>query len=199
MTSEQAQEIERWFAELYRLMWAMVWDIGNSDRFYLDPQDVFADLSEELVKVVLRYADKGEDEMKPLLIVSLRNRCRDLLKMEFGTHRHAEMHNVSLDEDPEEGGFVNLEHIGIENPHFDLDGFLIALSDDAYYVVDEVLQPSDRLLMEMQLTIMRKESISRSNGWTLRPTQRMYQRSLGWSEERFEIAWQEVCDLLSSW
>lgn len=202
---DKKMEIERWYYELEKLMWAMVHDIANSERFYLEPAEVFADLSEELVKVVINYYGKDEDEMKPLLITSLRHRCRDLLKMEYGTHRQLASDIASMDEDIDIGDVEKVtlhdkvNRPSVDDTYFDLQGFLDALSDDAYWLVMEVLEPSDRMLLQFELSVMRKSAVFGDGDWRLTPGKLMYRRALGWTKNRLEKAWREIQQAITTW
>jgi hypothetical protein len=181
-------------------MWAIVWDFARADRFYLKAEELHAELSAELVEVVLRYWDdeKPDDEMKRILIQSLRNRALDLVNKEFNTHRRAEGTMVSLDDAIEPGEDVTVfERVGIEDAYFDMEGFLGRLSSDGYWLVMEALEPSERMLEIIKLTEMRKRHISSKGLWCISVTGRMLRRALGWDIARFENAWEEVQDALN--
>ena len=172
----------------------------------MEPGDVFSDLSEELVKIVLRYYGKSENEMKPLLITSLRNRCTDLQMMEYATHRDiGESDLGSLDEEIDMGDMEcvtladKLSRPGVDELYFDIDGFLDTLGDDAYWLVNEALDPSDRMMLQVKLVVLRKCAISEYGHWKIKPTKLMYRRALGWTKERLEDAWAEVCETLVAW
>jgi len=201
MTAEQLQKVEYWYMELYRLMWAMVWDVANTERFFLQPDDVFAELSEELVKVVQHY-NKPDGEMKPLLIQSLRNRCTDLQVMEYHTHRNVIVD--SLDEDMGSDGddtalYNVVPGLSFEDSYFDVDELYKHLSDDGRLLVMEALDPSEHMIGQIDLAIMRKVTISEKGLWCIHPTKNMYRRALGWSVNRFEAAWDEVSEIVNSW
>lgn len=191
-----AERSEAWFAELYRLMWAMVWETSNSARFYLNPEDMFAELSAELVYVVRHYnGELDHDDMKAVLITSLRNRCRDLMRMEYGTHRQEEYDVESLDEElPGWEGVTladKLSRPGVDELYF-LPDFLDALSDDAWALVMEVLDPSEKLMDELALTAMRKAFVGSLGYWVISINKRVCQRALGWPDNRIDNAWEEV-------
>jgi cob(I)alamin adenosyltransferase len=195
--------VEKIFAELYRLIWAIVWDYANPDRWLLDPEELFAELSCELVKVVTRYKDKPYDELKSIVIVSLRNRCIDVITMAYKTHRRAESSMMSLDTDPEfdetnVSGIPRVsDRLGVVDSYFDLDGLYNMLSVDAKALVKEALSPSDRTLLQLGLVETRKAATSPMGYWKLEMTPLILQRSLGWDEQRLKDAWTEVTVVLN--
>lgn len=186
-----AQETaEMLYSDLYRLLWAMVWDYANPDRWQLEPDEIFAELSAELVKVVYKYHGMPLDDMKRLVIVSMRHRCMDLAAMSYGTHRVAEQHIMDLDD--------VLQEPGVEVKRFDLGELYDNLSDDGGALVSEVLNPGDRMLDVLRLVTMRKEATTTKGQWTLSPQPYMLQRALGWDTARFQAAWGEVRMVLST-
>jgi len=190
--------VEKIFTDLYRLMWAIVWDYANSDRWLLEPDELFAELSCELVKVVARYKDKPYNELKAIVVVSLRNRCIDVITMAYKTHRQAESTMMSLDTDPEfeetnVSGIPRVsDRLGVVDSYFDLDGLYGMLSVDARTLVKEALGPSDRTLLQLNLVETRKAATSPMGYWKLEMTPLVLQRSLGWDEQRLKDAWTEV-------
>lgn len=183
--------VKYWYHKLEKLMWAMVWDYANPDRWRLEPDELFGELSAELVEVVQTYQGQGKSEgdMYRLITTSLRNRCRDIACMEYNTHRRAEAAMESLD-NPDFAG-----EAGVFDSHINIE--LLSLSNDAARLVDEVLNPSERYRQHLELVCLRKQTISSKGHWKLHTTPWILQRSLGWGKERFESAWKEVATSLS--
>lgn len=203
ISQEQRDEIEFWYNEMTRLAWAITWDRADSSRFYLNPEDIHSELIAELVNVILTYwdDDKPDDELRRIITVSMRNRAIDLLQKEYGTYRVEEAFHVSLEEPMEPGGVDSIaleDRIGVEDVYFDLNGLIDNLSSDGCWLVLEVLDPSERLRAEIRLTMSRKEFVATKSMWKLEMNARMLMRALGWDVARFENAWEEVQDVLTS-
>ncbi len=188
--------VDEYYKKLYKLMWAMVWEFANHDRWLLQPDEIFGDLSLELVKVVGINIDKPDSELKNILIVSLRNRCIDLVTMAYNSHRSAEASMLSLSnagDDPDDDVIINgiPSHPGPEDM-LNIEDFIASLSDDARILVNEVLHPGDRMIAQLDLSVMRKISTSPKGCWTLKMTPLIAQRALGWNRDRILCAWEEV-------
>ena len=175
------------FEELHNLIWAMVWDICNPTRWQLEAQEVFAELSKELVEVCVVYDGKPYGELKKLAITSMRNRVKDLAVMVYKTHRSAESDIADIDD----------VSVPVEIDYFDLEYVCTKLSTDACRLVQEVLWPSERVVFFMELSRVKKEAISNKNLWSMKITPLFMERALGWSRERLENAWQEVVFVLA--
>lgn len=175
------------FDELHNLIWAMVWDICNPARWQLEAQEVFAELSKELVEVCVVYNDRPYDELKKLAITSMRNRVKDLAVMTYKTHRSAEANIADIDD----------VSVPIEIEYFDIEYVCTKLSPDACRLVQEVLWPSDRVVFFMELSRVKKEAISDKNLWSMKITPLFMERALGWSRDRLENAWDEVALVLA--
>lgn len=199
---------ERMLEDLHRLMWTMVWDVANFERWQLNPEEVYAELCLELVKLVDRYSTKPYDELKKLCVKSLRNRVHDLATACYLTNRKAEGRIVSLDDDSdEEDGHTGHEEV-LAEPHngqtggndniFDLESFCDGLSDDAKALVIEILYPSERTGCYIKLTAERKKRLNPKGYWTMTITPLIMARGLGWSSDRLRDAWQEVSKLVSN-
>lgn len=193
---EEIEEIEVYFGELYRLMWAMVWDYANPDRMRLAPDEMFAELSLELVKVVQRYGGNGRTHTEIVKIIKtcLRNRCADLYVMEHKTHRRAEELNVSLEEFDEDG--PDLEEMLPAIPDSSTYELLDGLSGDAKQLATLALHPNDNLMRQVWLAVVRKKQVAPKWNWRLEMTPYMLQRALGWDGVRFGNAWEEVYQAL---
>jgi len=198
--------VQYWYRELYKLIWAIVWDYANLDRWQLQPDELFAELSAELVKVIHTYSGNGLDHssIKKLIIVCLRNRCNDLVQMAYNTHRKAEDQMLSLDsdDDGEPGGYVDniymAERVGVRLSVFDLVSFEDSLSDDGKKLVGVVLDPGTRASQIFNLFITRKRVAGPKGHWKVEPTPLLLRRSLGWNKCRLDNAWDEVQQALES-
>lgn len=193
--------VDKYYKELYRLMWAMVWDYANHNRWMLQPDELFAELSLELVKVIDVYTDKADGELKNLLIKSLRNRCIDLVTMAYNTHRSAEATMMSLssmiDFDDDSLAVVGMpSHSGPESL-LNIDDFVASLSSDAGILIREVLNPSDRMLAQLDLFRLRKIATCPGKDWHIETNPLILQRALGWDKGRLTCAWEEVKTALS--
>lgn len=189
-------KIEALYIEIEKLMWAMVWDICNSDRWQLEADEVFGDLSLELVKVCQVYKDKEGLELKSLVIKSLQNRIKDLAVMCYKTHRKAESSSVSLDTLREDTHWVGKSASIEEMCNLDLEELRYQLSDDAWRLICETLWPSERTKWTLDLFVMRKKAISKNGGWKLKITPLIMERALGWSQSKLQNAWDEVSSVL---
>lgn len=209
------EEVSYHFNALYRLMWSMVWDRANVDRWQLEPEEIFAELSAELVHIVATYGGNGKSrlEMKRILIVSLRNRATDLCVMAYGTHRRAEAGAWSLD-----GGSINIPDSDGDDANCEVDLWDIAwsssgniqslfnledeiadLSEDAQALVRmAVYQDDERFQDQLDLAETRKLAVSTKNQWGLEPTSLILRRALGWPKARFDNAWDEVTEFVGS-
>jgi len=208
------EEVSYHFNELYRLMWSMVWDRTNGEHWLLDPEEIFAELSAELVHIVATYGGNGKSrlEMKRILIVSLRNRVTDLCVMAYGTHRKAEIGACSLND-----GSVNIsdgtddDDYGVDlwdidwsssssaKTFFNLEDEIADLSEDAKALVRmAVYQDDERFLDQLELAECRKLAVSTENQWGLEPTSLILRRALGWPKARFDDAWDEVTEFVGS-
>lgn len=203
--------VERLLDDLGKLMWAMVWDVANHNRWQLDPEEVHAELCLELVKVAIRYKSRPYHDIKCLAVTCMRNRVHDLATASYLTNRKAEARMLSLDapaDTPERGGDdAALEQVrsfdtgqGAErrgwlaanDPVFDLDDFCDGMSEDARLLVKEVLYPSERTGYFLWLAAQRKQTTSPKGFWTLTITPAIMARSMGWGMGRLKAAWGEV-------
>jgi len=207
------EEVSYHFNELYRLMWSMVWDKANVDRWLLEPEEIFAELSAELVHIVKIYGGNGKShsEMKRILIVSLRNRATDLCVMAYGTHRKAEIGAWSLDSgadvaDSDDGTDqdMNLWDIawsssGSIETFFNLEDEIADLSEDAQALIRmAVYQDDERFQDQLDLAECRKLAVSTENQWGLKTTPLILRRAMGWPKARFDNAWDEVAEFVGS-
>jgi hypothetical protein len=181
-------KIEALYEEIHDLMWAMVWDICNADRWQLEADEVFGDLSLELVKVCQVYKDKDGLELKSLVIKSLQNRIKDLAVICYGTHRKAESNMLDIDD--------LVSEPGNEISNLDLEELRYQVSDDAWRLICETLWPSERTKWTLDLFVMRKKAISKNGGWKLKITPLIMERALGWSQEKLQSVWEEVSSIL---
>lgn len=197
--------VEAALHDLERLMWAITWDIANEDRWLLEPDEVFGELSLELVKTIHTYAGKPYNELKSLAVVCMRNRAHDLVATCYFTHRKHEATMQSLDDvnddtddvatagDDSGPGYVQ---IGVNIEYFDKTGLMQKLSSDGQALVNEVLNPSVRSRQIIDLVSMRKAHVSDKNMWAITPTKWLMQRIMGWDDRRIDIAWAEVSKAL---
>ena len=209
-TSSKQELATRMLDDLDKLMWAMSWDLANDQRWMLEVEEIHAELCLELVKIVNnpRYQGKEYIDMKRIAVVSMRNRVRDLASVCYGTHRKAEARSVSLDAatdgDGSDGAEENEERtysdsvfsyndaVGSQYFDFDMKEFLIILSEDARQLVCEVMNPTERTIFFLRLSIARKKHVHPKGLWTVTLTPVIMGRSLGWSKNRVEAAWKEV-------
>lgn len=204
-TSKRQAIVVSLLEDLGKLMWAMVWDVANHDRWQLAPEEVQAELCLEVVKVVDRYHDRPYIDIKKLCVRCMRNRVHDLATAAYLTNRKAEAKTVSLDNplnsyDDVDGGDVVLEgskdtfHIIHAAPDFtfDLDEFADGMSQDAKALIKEVLNPSERTMYFLWLAEQRKRHASPKGFWTLTITPSIMVRSMGWTWDRLRNAWGEV-------
>lgn len=198
--------------DLGKLMWAMVWDVANHDRWALEPEEVHAELCLEMVKVVKRYHAKPYDELKRLCVICMRNRVRDLATAQYLTNRKAEARMISLEssqEDDQRATDVSMEYVQARptgrygdnyamsfDNIFDVDEFTSGLSEDATALVKEVLNPGERTMYFLQLAETRKRQSSPKGFWTLTITPAIMVRSMGWTWDRLKSAWGEVSCLV---
>jgi len=184
------------YDELYRLIWTMVWDGANSNVWLLNPDELFGELTLELVKIVDHYLGKPYLELKALAITSMRNHLRSLLAKIYGTHRVAEVSMGSLSEDGSSlvsnNGEVELVELGYVFQRFDLGEFMHGLSDDARRMVIEVFKPSNRTLDLMDLSDIRKSFVSCKGFENYKVTLSTFRRCMGWDIKRYESACNEV-------
>lgn len=179
------------FLELEKLLWAMTWDACNPERWMLCADEVFGELSAELVNVVDHYQGKPYNELKALAIVSCRNRTRDLISMCYDTHRKAETGMLDIDDDD----FIEPP---IQRQRFDIKEFLDNLTEDAQRLVLECLWPGDKTKFHLKLVEARKRFTAEKGLWQLKITPQLMMRALGWSRERLDQAWLEVMTELAS-
>lgn len=188
------------YDELYRLIWTMVWDGANSNVWLLNPDELFGELTLELVKIVDHYLGKPYLELKALAITSMRNHLRSLLAKIYGTHRAAEVSMGSLSEDGSSlisnNGEVELVELGYVFQRFDLGEFMLGLSDDARRMVIEVFKPSNRALDLMDLSDIRKSFVSCKGFENYKVTLSTFRRCMGWDIKRYESACNEVTHAL---
>lgn len=177
---------QRLYDDLQRLLWAMTWDLANEQRWQLEPDEIFAELCLELVKVAERYGDKPYTEVKSLCVVCCRNRISDLATSNYITHRKVEANTLSLDDDE-----LEIE-IGADDAYFDFAEFMSQLSADAQKLVTEVLKPSERACTLYELSCMRKRQVLQTGNWMVSVEPRFMQRVMGWPKFRLNQAWNEV-------
>jgi len=191
------EEVKVYFAELYKLMWLMVWDYVNPERMRLQAEELFAELSAELVHVVAHYGDNGHTHEDIIRVAKtcMRNRLMDIYAMEYHTHRREESSNISLDEcDGEElDRYESLYQIG---SGFKLFEFLELLSVDGRALAELVLHPNDNLMTQLRLAVARKRAISPKRMWTIEPNKNILRRALAWDKQRFDNAWEEIKSVL---
>lgn len=209
MSQRNQALVERLLDDLGKLMWSMVWDVANHNRWQLEAEEVHAELCLELCKLVNRYGDKPYVELKRICVTSMRNRVHDLATACYLTNRKAEGLVYSLDSDQDDNpmrGDVTLEYgppcfskekyeeyaVGCDDKNFDMDEFCDGMSDDARCLVHEILFPSERTAYFLWLTVQRKQVVSPKGFWTLTITPAILTRSLGWPASRLKIAWAEV-------
>lgn len=214
-TIQNQQLVERLLDDLHKLMWTMVWDVANSSRWQLEPEEVYAELCLELVKLVDRYYDKPFLELKKLSVTSMRNRIHDLATACYLTNRKAEALMFSIDSSAEEDqtsrGDASLEiydafptsrygesYASNADAVFDIVEFCSSMSDDAKKLVAEVLNPSERTAHFLRLTAQRKQNCNPKGFWTLTITPLIMARSLGWTMERLKATWKEVGSCISN-
>lgn len=205
-TLKNQQLVERLLDDLGKLMWTMVWDVANHDRWLLDPEEVHAELCLELVKLVIRYGNKPYIELKSLCVTSLRNRVKDLANACYKTYRKAEASIASLDNsdsdcdddvsleeslEADEDAFSSRYTPGVDNL-FNIAEFCELLSDDAKSLVQEVLNPSERTMYFLGLTAERRRITNPKGFWTLTITPLIMTRSMGWEYSRLKKAWSEI-------
>lgn len=185
MDETELQKLTRvLYEDLHGLIHAMAWDITNNDRWQLNHDEVYQDLSAELVRVVSIYRNKPYNELYRLVITSLRNRKSDLLKTVYLTHRQSEQTMQSLDD--------MVDTVGYTDSSFDMDGLLSTLSSDAKKLVFEVIYPSSKTLYQLDVSAERKRTVSNTDSWKISITPLILRRSLGWNRKRVEMAWKEV-------
>jgi hypothetical protein len=207
---------ERLLDDLGKLMWSMVWDVANHDRWMLEPDEVHAELCLELVKLVGKYHQLPYPDLKEVCKTSLRNRVKDLASMCYLTNRRAEARMLSLDagsDDDHDNHDTSLElapfttgtfstaynkSYTIDDNRFDLDEFCDGMSDDAKVLVREVLWPSKRTAYFLWLAAQRKQQACTKGFWTLTITPIIMTRSLGWTSERLKAAWSEISHSMSN-
>lgn len=191
--------VERLLDDLHRLMWLMVWDVANNERWQLEPEEVYAELCLELVALVDRYHDKAYDELKRISVTSLRNRIYDLASACYLTNRKHEAGVLSIDYTPDDQDSDTLEEtteVTSQLP-FSMDEFCDGMSEDARTLVNEVLFPSERTAHFLKLTAQRKRTVSPKGYWTLTITPLIMARSLGWPMKRLQAAWKEISNVIS--
>lgn len=181
---------ERLYGDLHNLIWAMVWDICKPERWMLEADEIFGELSAELVKSCYEYEDKPYNELKAIAITCMRNRRNDLVAICHGTHRNVENVMLNIDDDV-------VLNSGYNVPFFDIVGLLEYLTEDARALVVEVICPSDHTVKNMELVMRRKKTIAPKNHWKFEPNKHVFYRSMGWDRERFEGAWEEVQEALT--
>ena len=190
------------YEELYRLIWAMVWDGVNDNVWLLNSDELFGELTLELVKIVGHYLGKPYLELKALAITSMRYHLRSLLTKIYGTHRAAEVNMGSLSEDGSSlisnDGEVELVELGYCVYRFDLGEFVSGLSDDAKHVVLEVFNPSSRTLELMDLSDIRKRFVSSKGYENYKVTSSTLRRCMGWDNKRYKSACSEVAVALGA-
>lgn len=206
--------VERLLDDLSKLMWTMVWDVANPDRWMLDAEEVYAELCLELVKLVNRYHAKPYIDLKRLCVVSLRNRVHDLATACYLTNRKAEAHMYSLDSGTEDDqtsrGDSNLDtyqafptgtygegYASSVDNIFDIDDFTDGMSEDAKALIAAVLNPSERVCYFLNLTACRKQTVNKKGMWTLTITPLIMARAMGWTSNRLKTAWAEVSDRMN--
>lgn len=186
MTGNHLDLKQKLYDDLQRLLWAMTWDLANDQRWQLEPDEIFAELCLELVKVVERYGDKPYIELKSLCVVCCRNRVSDLATSNYITHRKAEATTLSLDDDELE------VDVGAEDAYFDVTAFTAGLSSDARALVMEILHPSDRAHSLYELACLRKQQVMSTMNWAVAIEPKFMQRVMGWPQFRLARAWNEV-------
>lgn len=209
-TSKHQALVIQLLDDLGKLMWAMVWDVANHDRWQLAPEEVHAELCLEMVKVVRRYHSKPYEELKKLCVVCMRNRVHDLATACYLTARKAEAKMISIDNplakwdtdsnlsdsDGEVDGVdtFHVLHGGgvVQDIIFDIDDYTDGMSDDAKALVREVLNPSERTIYFLALSEQRKRFASPKGFWTMTITPAIMVRSMGWTWDRLRAAWSEV-------
>ena len=200
------EEVAYHFDDLYKLLWSMTWDKSNTDYWLLEPGEIFAELSAELVHIVSTYGGNGKSrlEMKRILIVSLRNRATDLCVMAYGTHRQAEIGSCSLDapdDEPDVEAYYDVDWASTSSvqTYFDLEDEIIDLSEDAKELARMALyQDDERFRYQIELAEDRKLAISTRDQWELKPTKLILRRALGWPKGRFRKAWREVSEFVGT-
>jgi len=191
-----------YFNELYRLMWVVTWDHANPQYWMLEPEEIFAELCEVLVRAVGIYGGNGKPpkEMKRILMACVRNHAKDLCTMAYGTHRSEELAAVSMDDDDEEVDESDIFWASSSTTidYCDVDALIEELSEDAEALVREVLDPGPRFNDQLELTVRRKVAISPKNQWKVRVTPLVLRRAIGWPQARFNNAWEEVAEFVST-
>jgi len=182
--------VEMLYADIGKLMWAMVWDIANEDRWQLNADEVYGELCMELTHVVNKYHKKPYSQLKALAVTSIRNRIKDIKKALWLTYRKDEEFALSLEDISSVPGVVT--------EWFDLEGLLNSLSDDGKKLVFEVLYPSASTMRQILISAQRKKSVSKRDAWSVSPNKLILRRSLGWTSSKLEIAWAEVSTALAS-
>lgn len=186
--------IEQVYEDLYRLMFKMAIDAASESNWRLGNDEIYGELCVELVEVCEYYNDKPLEELKSLVVTSMRNRVADIRQMCFYTHRSAESDIIDIDGDDfgDESGYE--EMFGRNDPaYFDLHSFIESLGDDARQLVLEILWPNERTRWHIDLFVTRRqETYSSESTWSFKITKLLMARSLGWSRHRLSVAWNEV-------
>lgn len=199
---DEPDEVLYYFNELYRLMWCVTWDHANPQYWMLEPEEIFAELCEVLVRTVGHYGGNGKppDEMKRILMTCIRNHAKDLCAMTYGTHRSEELAAASLDDEDEVVVESNIFWIssGGTIDYCDVDTLVEELSEDAEVLVRQVLDPGPQFRDQLELTVRRKIAISPKNKWKVRVTPLVLRRAVGWPQARFDNAWEEVASLVNT-
>lgn len=185
--SDYQELSERMYGEVVNLIRVMANDIANPNYWQLVYDEVMAELSWKMAEVVWEYSDKPFDELKKLVIVSLRNHKATLTRRCYGTHRALEIGALDIDDVEDERGVVD----------FHLNEFLDGLEDvDAKALICEILRPSIRTRFFIRLEIFRKGAVHDKNGWTMSVTPLMMERAMGWNAARLSHAWDKVTEYL---
>jgi len=187
--------VEQVYTDLEKLVWRMAHDAANNAvNWRFESNELAGELFVELVSVCDHYPDLPLEELKSVVVVSLRNRVIDICNMVYDTHRTAETDMLSMDYEDDDGEDITREYLfgAYDPPYFDLPGFIDGLPSDARQLVLEVLWPSDRTRWHVNLFLTRKLENCHSDNWEFKLTPVMMARALGWSFNRLKCAWEDI-------
>lgn len=205
------------FQQVYDDIIAFVHWLANQKAipnvFLMDPEELAADLAEEMWKVFLAYQDKLDDKDKMLAVIrtSLDNRMSELLYKYTLTHRKDGNYALSLDgngldgedEDDESADYLEgsiMVNIGA-TISMQVDSLLESqerveetrrrLSPEAREVFDAVIYGSPLVAAQVKLSGIRASHVYKGTG-TIRVKEFHVANALGISEKDVRIHFAEI-------
>lgn len=187
---ERLTDLAWWFAHRYK-------NNAPGRLVRLSLEDIHQEMMTEVISAIVTYSDAPEDELLRIAKTCMRNRMKELLSMEYGTHR-ADAHLYELPEDPQFKPFIDDVVLG-DDGGFDLLNLkyeIEELGPLARAAAEMVVEGNSRLTFELLLADLRRSYVYRGGRWKLAVKSYMLARALGVTTREMKEVYTEIRHML---